>query len=574
MKDKKSNRIILNFILSFCILIFAFCILASEALAASLYLSPSTGTYLIDSNFSVNVRVNSGGEVINAADGILGFDPGELSVINISKSNSIFTLWTTEPTFSNSEGTISFGGGTPSNFNGTAGNIITITFKPKVIGTTKVNFSSGSVLAADFKGTNILTSLISGSYTITPTLITPPVEEYIPPPNAPAAPIVTSPTHPDSEKWYSNNDPKFTWQITEEITGVRLLVNDKPISIPTTFYSEPISEKQLEDLADGIWYFHCQLQNQFGWGGISHFKFQIDTEPPKPFEIKVKEGKETTNPQPTLFFETIDEMSGIDYYEVKIDQQPSIKISETEYKMSPQSLGKRTVIIKAVDKAGNYILAMTEINILPIEPPVIIDYPKELIPGATLSIKGTAIPEVTVKIYIKKDEEEVKIGETKSDKEGKRFYIEVKPVEKGVYRVWTEAIDSLGGKSEPSETVTILVTPPVLIRIGKMAIDYLTTFITLLILILVIILGIFWSWKKLKKKKKKMEKEITEAEKALYHAFKALKEETEEQVAKLDGKPGLNEREKKICDDLKEALKISEKFIGKEIEDIEKELEK
>ena len=70
-----------------------------------------------------------------------------------------------------------------------------------------------------------------------------------------------------------------------------------------------------------------------------------------------------------------------------------------------------------------------------------------------------------------------------------------------------------------------------------------------------------------------MEKEITEAEKALYQAFKALKEETEEQVAKLDGKPGLSEREKKICDDLKEALKISEKFVGKEIKDIEKELE-
>ena len=77
-----------------------------------------------------------------------------------------------------------------------------------------------------------------------------------------------------------------------------------------------------------------------------------------------------------------------------------------------------------------------------------------------------------------------------------------------------------------------------------------------------------------KRKKDKMKKEISEAEKALYQAFKALKEETEEQVAKLDGKPGLNEREKKICDDLKEALKISEKFIGKEIEDIEKEMKK
>jgi hypothetical protein len=47
-----------------------------------------------------------------------------------------------------------------------------------------------------------------------------------------------------------------------------------------------------------------------------------------------------------------------------------------------------------------------------------------------------------------------------------------------------------------------------------------------------------------------------------------------EQVADLDGNPDLSEREEKIYKNLKEALKISEKFIGKEIKDIEKELDK
>ncbi len=61
--------------------------------------------------------------------------------------------------------------------------------------------------------------------------------------------------------------------------------------------------------------------------------------------------------------------------------------------------------------------------------------------------------------------------------------------------------------------------------------------------------------------------------KTLYQNFKTLREETKEQIAKLDGEPGLSEREKKICDDLKKALKISEKFIGEEIKDIEKGLE-
>ncbi|MDO8558983.1 MAG: hypothetical protein Q7R84_01500 [bacterium] len=56
-------------------------------------------------------------------------------------------------------------------------------------------------------------------------------------------------------------------------------------------------------------------------------------------------------------------------------------------------------------------------------------------------------------------------------------------------------------------------------------------------------------------------------------AFRALREEVEEQIELLDGKPGLNKEERRVRDKLKEALNVSEEFIGKEIKDIEKELE-
>jgi len=572
MKDKKSERIILNFTLSFCIFIFAFFIYG-KINAASLYFSPSTGSYNIGQTFSVSVYVSSTDQAMNAASGIISFPSDKLTVESLSKSGSIFTLWVQEPTFSNSAGTVNFEGIVLNpGFIGSAGKIITINFKTKAVGNILLTFSSGSVLANDGKGTNILARMGSGSYTVQTEIITPPVEEYVPPKKTPTAPVVSSPTHPDSEKWYSNNNPKFTWEVPKDVTGVKLLVNRKPIAVPTEFYSEPITEKQLEDLDDGIWYFHIQLQNKSGWGGISHFKLQIDTKPPLPFNIEVKEGKETTNPQPTLVFEATDEISGIDYYEVKIDQEPSIKTKEKEYKIPPQALGAHTIIVKAVDKAGNETLAMTEINILPIEAPVITDYPQTLLPGTTLSIKGTAAPENKIAIYIQKDKEEPKIDETKSDKEGKWSYIGTESLKEGVYKVWVQAIDSIGAKSKPSEKITIQVIPPAFIRIGKLAISYLTTIITLLALILVMVLAIIWSWRKIIQRKKELRKEITEAEKALYSAFKDLKEEIKEQIAKLDGRPDLSERERKICDELKKALKISEKFIKKEIEDIEKKI--
>ena len=543
--------------------------------AATLYFSPSSGSHAVGTTFSVSIYVSSADQAMNAASGVISFPQDKLEATSLSKTGSIFTLWVQEPSFSNSAGTINFEGIVLNpGFTGAAGKIITINFRAKAAGSALVNFSSGSVLANDGKGTNILTSLGNAQFSLG--YVGPTVPEATIPSavsGAPSAPQISSPTHPDPNKWYAKKDAKFTWSLPSDVTSVRLLVGKIPAAIPTVVYTPAINEKEVTNLDDGIWYFHVQLRNASGWGEISHFRFQIDTQPPEPFEIKFVDGKETTHPQPTLAFETTDEMSRIDYYEVKIDQEPPIKIKETEYKMPVQILGEHTVIVKAVDKAGNYTLAMTEINVLPIEAPIITDYPRELLPGSILSIKGTALPEVTIRVYIQKDEKEIKTGETKSDKEGRWTYIEVEPVEKGIYEVWAEAIDSSGAKNRSLEKVTILVSPPAFIRIGKLAIDYLMTIITLLVLILILVLGVIWSWQKIKERRKKMRKEISEAEKALYQAFKALKEETEEQVAKLDGKPGLNEREKKICDDLKEALKISEKFIGKEIKDIEKELQ-
>jgi len=543
--------------------------------AATLYFSPSSGSHAVGTTFSVSIYVSSADQAMNAASGVISFPQDKLEATSLSKTGSIFTLWVQEPSFSNSAGTINFEGIVLNpGFTGAAGKIITINFRAKAAGSALVNFSSGSVLANDGKGTNILTSLGNAQFSLG--YVGPTVPEATTPSavsGAPSAPQISSPTHPDPNKWYAKKDAKFTWSLPSDVTSVRLLVGKIPAAIPTVVYTPAINEKEVTNLDDGIWYFHVQLRNASGWGEISHFRFQIDTQPPEPFEIKFVDGKETTHPQPTLAFETTDEMSRIDYYEVKIDQEPPIKIKETEYKMPVQILGEHTVIVKAVDKAGNYTLAMTEINVLPIEAPIITDYPRELLPGSILSIKGTALPEVTIRVYIQKDEKEIKTGEIKSDKEGRWTYIEVEPVEKGIYEVWAEAIDSSGAKNRSLEKVTILVSPPAFIRIGKLAIDYLMTIITLLVLILILVLGVIWSWQKIKEKRKKMRKEISEAEKALYQAFKALKQETEEQVAKLDGKSGLNEREKKICDDLKEALKISEKFIGKEIKDIEKELQ-
>jgi len=403
MAEKKSKGLIFYFTVP---LIFIFLFFSVQiAQATSLYFSPSAGMFNVGDIFSVSVLVDTQDQAINFSEATINFPSQFLEVVSVSKTKSIFSLWIEEPNFSNTTGTISFGGGlfTPG-FSGLAGKIIEIVFRVKKQGSATLAFSSAVVRADDGYGTDIL---------------------------------------------------KMTDQAKFDLLPVKM-----PPSI------------------------------------------RLDTKPPKPFEIRVKEGKETTNPQPTLFFETSDEISGINYYEIIIDGKAPIKTEKPEYKIPFQDLGKHTIIVKAVDKAGNKTSAMTEIEILPIEAPVITDYPSELFPGNILSIKGIAVPEATIKVYIQKKEEEAKLEETRSDKKGRWTYINIEPVEKGVYRVWAEAVDSFGARSESSERVTIQVVPPSFIRIGKLTISYLTaTVITLLILILAIILQILWLLTAIKKKK-------------------------------------------------------------------------
>ncbi len=585
MVDCKKNKKMKKTLLILTILILFFTATSFvKAASASLYLSPPSGTYTIDSTFLVKVRVNSGGEAINAAEGTLIFNPDEISIVKLSKSNSIFSLWTTEPTFSNSTGNIVFGGGTPSTFTGTSGTIITITFKAKASASTQISFSSGSILVADGKGTNILGTMNGGVYTLKSKIITPPAdgEEYIPPitpSGAPATPVISSTTHPDPEEWYSNNNPEFFWKLPSDITGVSLMLHKSPTGNPGPVSDGLMESKKFEDVEDGIWYFHIKFKNQYGWGGILHQKVLIDTKPPELFEITIDNGEDPTNPTPILYFKTTDSLSGIEYYEVKIGEAEPIPITvaylkENPYQISPQLPRKHTIIVKAVDAADNPTLATTDVTIEPIEKPVITDFPKTVRAGDVLTIKGTSLyPDATITVFVKKEGEEARVKNVKTDSEGNWLFIYDKSLEKGTYQVWAVVTDSREAKSNPTEKITLAVTLPTLLKFGKIAIDYLSVMITLVVLIVVLIAIGFYAWYRVSLWRKRLRKETGEVEESVKQAFKTLREKIEKQVEYLDKKPGLTKGEQEIRDKLQEALNTSEEFISKEIKDVEKELE-
>ena len=122
----------------------------SEASAATLYFSPSSGNFSVGNILTTSVLVNTQSQAINNSDAVINFPASLLEVVSVSKSGSVFSLWVEEPAFSNSAGTITFNGGLPTpGFNGTAGKIVNIVFRVKSAGSASLIFSSAAVRAND-----------------------------------------------------------------------------------------------------------------------------------------------------------------------------------------------------------------------------------------------------------------------------------------------------------------------------------------------------------------------------------------------------------------------------------------
>jgi len=344
---------------------------AHETLGAGavLFMSPAIGSYGVGSTFTASVTLDSGGGTgVNASEGTINFDKTALSVSNVSKSNSIFTLWPAEPNFSNAAGTVKFSGGSPSTYTKKAGVILQITFKALKVGSTDVSIIGGSALAADGRGTEILSKSVKGTYTITEGQALPPA----PPPPSPStqsfapsaeaadtsAPKISSPTHPDENKWYNSRDPKFTWQLPNGAAAISLVVDKDPATVPSVVYKPAVAEKTIVGLDDGVWFFHLQLKTDIGgWGKTGHRKVMIDSTPPDSPQVEIKKD-DASDPRPRVLATTTDKASGLDHYEVSVDGGNTLTVSlldmeNVNFRLPKQNSGHHKIIVRVFDKAGN-----------------------------------------------------------------------------------------------------------------------------------------------------------------------------------------------------------------------------
>ena len=297
----------------------AFIFKAGQAEAATLFMLTTGGEVRVGETFNLEVRVNSEGQGFNSAQATILFpkDTLEVKSVDYSPASTIFNFWLEEPKFSNTDGKITFVGGTTSGVIGASVPILKIIFLAKGAGQADIVASDAAIIASDGSGTNILSTTNISRFTAKPGLTAP--ASALPPPTPitrpavpsqrlPQKPQITTPLYPDSGKWYNvSSDFLASWVLPADVSGVATAVNKNAGFVVPARSEGLFDAKTFGALGDGIWYLHARFQNNVGWGPTAHYRIAVDTVPPFEFSVDSPEGEKTDNPAPTFSFATNDD---------------------------------------------------------------------------------------------------------------------------------------------------------------------------------------------------------------------------------------------------------------------------
>jgi len=98
--------------------LFGFFIFTTQAQAATLYMDPNTVQLERGDTIKVSVRLNaSQDECVNVVDAVINYSD-QLNLVDVSRGQSIFSMWVQEPKIDPANRTVSFAGGIPNGYCG------------------------------------------------------------------------------------------------------------------------------------------------------------------------------------------------------------------------------------------------------------------------------------------------------------------------------------------------------------------------------------------------------------------------------------------------------------------------
>jgi hypothetical protein len=231
--------------------------------------------------------------------------------------------------------------------------------------------------------------------------------------------------------------------------------------------------------------------------------------------------------------------------------------------------GNYTLLVTAIDNAGNVRNGSAEFTIKAIEAPTITHYPETLEEGDILKVRGTTYPNSDVSVFIREGDTLISEEYTRSNTLGDFALVATKHFDAGSYTVTARVKDGRGAQSAERAPLTISIRS----KFVEGLIGFVLKYLSAVILVLVALGGIVWVsvrlWFRLPRIIARMRREAREAEKTSERAFKVLHNGVEQHVARLkkaDRK--LTKEEREFLEEFEDKIGEAEELITKEIRDI------
>jgi len=294
----------------------------------------------------------------------------------------------------------------------------------------------------------------------------------------PPAPTITSPTHPDQDEWYGNNDPTFNWSEPDDpsgIAGYSFVLDQTADTTPDETIDITERTKSYTDVADGIWYFHVRAVDGAGnWGPADHYRVKIRTVFPTAEITYPEDGAAIRSSVVIKGTASGDEF---DYYIVEYGEGEEPRSWNTIYSSrEPVTEGPLATWNTAQVPDGMYSIRLTVVDtytyvietvirvLVDNTPPIIQDLlpiEGDFVPSrptitATLTDNLSGIDETT--ILIRLNGEEVANPPSFDSETGKMTWTAQDPLPDGTYEVTIDVKDKAGNPAQLARTSFIILS--------------------------------------------------------------------------------------------------------------------
>lgn len=287
---------------------------------------------------AVEVRVDSGGQTINAAEITITYATDRLTADRVGREQSALTLWPEEPTIDATRGTIRLVGGRPGGFVAAPAVVATLYVRPRQAGPTTLSIDAprSALYAHDGRGTKISVPAASLTFDVREAT----ADEL----------ILTSRTHPEPTAWGRDGRINVHWSVVEGHQYSYRLSTD-PLAVPDDVAEDTAGDVTYTGLADGVYVFTIKDRGPNGrWSSVRQRRFLLDQTPPSPFALSFLDGR-TTDGRSRLSWLAFDETSGVDRAELRVNGRSPRTVTSSLLLESAWAGSILTVTV--FDRAGN-----------------------------------------------------------------------------------------------------------------------------------------------------------------------------------------------------------------------------